>query len=46
MCVECGCLSGLRALGWRGYRTDAEEADEPALAFYCPSCAARAFDEN
>ena len=46
MCVECGCLSGLRALGWRGYRTDAEEADESALAFYCPSCAARAFDES
>jgi hypothetical protein len=45
VCVECGCLSGLRALGWRGYRTDVEEDEEPALAFYCPACAARAFDE-
>jgi hypothetical protein len=46
VCVECGCLSGLRAFGWRGYRTDVEEDEEPALAFYCPACAARAFDES
>lgn len=46
VCVECSCLSGLRALGWRGYRIDVEEDDEPALAFFCPTCAARAFDES
>ena len=46
VCVECACLSGLRALGWRGYRIDVEEDDEPALAFFCPTCAARAFDES
>ena len=46
VCAECACLSGLRALGWRGYRIDVEEDDEPALAFYCPACAAHAFDES
>ncbi len=45
VCVECSCVSGLRALGWRAYRTDVED-EEPTLAFYCPACAARAFDES
>ena len=45
VCVECGCVSGLRALGWRGVPHRVED-EEPALAFYCPACAARAFDES
>lgn len=46
-CVECGSLSGLRWAGWRAYRVDDPEVDEPpALAFYCPSCASREFDGN
>ena len=43
-CRECGCLSGLRWAGWRAYRVDDPELDEPpALAFYCPTCAEREF---
>ena len=43
-CVECGALSGLRWTGWRAYRVDDPEYDEPpALAFYCPGCADFAF---
>jgi ribosomal protein L44E len=39
-CVECGKRSH-SAVGWRGVRVDlAEEGDEPAVAFYCPECAA------
>lgn len=45
-CAECGCLSGLRWAGWRAYRTDDPEIDEPpALAFFCPTCAATEFDD-
>lgn len=43
-CIECGSLSGLRWVGWRAYRVDDPEYDEPpALAFYCPACAEHAF---
>ena len=43
-CAQCGCLSGLRWAGWRAYRTDDPEYDEPpALAFYCPGCAEAEF---
>jgi hypothetical protein len=43
-CAQCRCLSGLRWAGWRAYRVDDPELDEPpALAFYCPSCAEREF---
>jgi hypothetical protein len=43
-CVECGVLSGPEATAWRGYRIDdPNENEEPALAFYCPSCAYREF---
>jgi hypothetical protein len=43
-CIECGCLSGLAWAGWRAYRVDDPEYDEPpALAFYCPGCAAAEF---
>jgi hypothetical protein len=40
ICAQCGCLSGLRWTGWRAYRIDDPEHDEPpALALYCPTCA-------
>jgi len=43
-CAQCGYLSGLLAVGWRGYRTDGPERDEhPAVAFFCPTCSAREF---
>jgi hypothetical protein len=43
-CVECGGLSGLRWWGWRAYRVDDPETNEPpALALYCPTCAEREF---
>jgi hypothetical protein len=43
-CAECGSSSGLRWTGWRAYRSDDPETDEPpALAFYCPTCAEREF---
>jgi hypothetical protein len=44
-CVECRTPSDLNARGWRGYRVDDPDEDEPpALAFYCPTCARREFD--
>ena len=44
-CAECRSLSGLRWAGWRAYRTDDPELDEPpALAFYCPACSEREFN--
>ena len=44
-CIECGCLSGLRAAGWRGYRIEdrEDEGAEPEVGWYCPRCAAREF---
>jgi hypothetical protein len=43
-CAQCHCLSGLYWRGWRAYRTDDLELDEPsALAFFCPTCAGRVF---
>jgi hypothetical protein len=43
-CAECGCSSGLGWAGWRAYRIDDPELNEPpALAFYCPACAEREF---
>jgi hypothetical protein len=47
LCAQCGSLSGLYARGWRGCRTDDPELDEPpALAFFCPACARREFDDD
>jgi hypothetical protein len=44
-CAECGYVSGLYAIGWRGYRTDDPEVQEPpTVAFFCPTCAAREFN--
>jgi hypothetical protein len=45
VCAECGCGDGGEAAGWRAYREDVPDEDEqPSLAFFCPSCAAREFD--
>ena len=39
-CVECRRVSTFYARGWKAYRTDEPDEDEPpALAFYCPVCA-------
>ena len=44
ICRECGQWSDPESRGWRGYRTDDPEIGEPpAVAFYCPSCAASEF---
>jgi hypothetical protein len=44
-CAECPRVSSATARGWRAYRVDDPELDEPpALAFYCPDCARREFD--
>ncbi|HJU35921.1 MAG TPA: hypothetical protein VJ716_00695 [Gaiellaceae bacterium] len=46
-CVECGRRSGAGWVGWCAYRVDDPELDEPpALAFYCPECAAAEFRPN
>ena len=46
-CVECGSLSGLRWAGWRAYRVDDPETNEPpALALYCPTCATQEFGHS
>jgi hypothetical protein len=43
-CVECGCRSDAGWVGWRAYRVDDPELDEPpALGFYCPTCAEAEF---
>ncbi|HEY0415708.1 MAG TPA: hypothetical protein VGC78_04925 [Gaiellaceae bacterium] len=43
-CVECSTPSGGRWTGWRAYRVDDPEVNEPPqLAFYCPTCALREF---
>jgi hypothetical protein len=44
VCAECPRVSGFYARGWRAVRVDLpDKGDEPALAFYCPNCAAREF---
>jgi hypothetical protein len=46
-CVECAASSGLYWQGWRAYRVDEPGTDEsPALAFFCPTCSRRHFDER
>jgi hypothetical protein len=43
-CAECPRVSSASARGWRAYRADDPETDEPPrLAFYCPECACREF---
>jgi hypothetical protein len=46
VCVECE-RSDEEAIGWRGYRNDVPGEDEhPSVAIFCPSCAAREFDDG
>jgi hypothetical protein len=43
-CQECNRATDPEWRGWRAYRSDDPELDEPpALAFYCPACAEREF---
>jgi hypothetical protein len=43
-CPQCGTTSSGNWLGWRAYRSDDPELDEPpALAFFCPACSEREF---
>jgi hypothetical protein len=45
-CIECGCCSGERGKGWVAVRCDDPDPDvhdPPAVAFYCPPCAASEF---
>jgi hypothetical protein len=43
-CPQCGTTSSGSWLGWRAYRSDDPELDEPpALAFFCPACSEREF---
>jgi hypothetical protein len=47
VCVECGCLSSGSWYRWRALRIDEPDTDDPPeLAYYCPVCAAREFDER
>jgi len=44
VCQECRGFSDERAEGWRGYRIDhPDKTGPPALLFYCPRRAERAF---
>jgi hypothetical protein len=46
-CIECGRPSDARWAGWRAYRVDDPELDEPpTLGFYCPACADAEFGPN
>ena len=43
-CAQCGTEDRGRWAGWRAYRIDDLELEEPpALAFFCPVCAAAEF---
>jgi hypothetical protein len=43
VCAECGRESAAGAKSWRAYLTC---DDPPAVAFFCPSCAKREFDDG
>jgi len=46
-CAECPRVSSVSARGWKAFRTDDPEADEPPqLSFYCPECARREFSNS
>jgi hypothetical protein len=46
-CAECPRVSTVTARGWRAYRTDDPERDEPPkLTFFCPDCARREFGDS
>jgi hypothetical protein len=46
-CIECGCCCGEFGRGWVAFRCDDPDPDEgdpePAIALYCPPCAAAEF---
>jgi hypothetical protein len=45
-CIECGCCSGDLGRGWVATRCDdpsPDAGDSPAIAIYCPPCAAAEF---
>jgi hypothetical protein len=45
-CTECPRVSST-ARGWKAYRVDDPETDEPPrLAFYCPDCSQAEFGED
>lgn len=45
VCAECGRAGEGEASGWRAYREDLpDEDDPPAVAIFCPTCATREFD--
>ena len=46
-CEACGAQAALFAAGWRADRPSEPYPDElPALAFYCPDCAAPELDAS
>ena len=46
-CAECPRVSTVTARGWKAYRTDDPERDEPPrLTLYCPDCARREFGDS
>jgi len=45
VCAECRQESDAGACGWKAYRIELEELDEPpAVAFFCPDCDRREFE--
>jgi hypothetical protein len=45
-CIECGYVSGELGRGWAAFRCedpDEDVTDPPAVALYCPPCAAAEF---
>ena len=45
-CIECGCCSGELGKGWVAVRCNDPDPDvhhPPAIALYCPPCAAAEF---
>jgi len=45
-CDECGAEADHRARGWRAYRADGPEDEEPRILVYCPGCAEREFGRD
>jgi hypothetical protein len=46
-CAVCPRISSVTAHGWRAYRSDDPETDEPPrLAFYCPECSRKEFGDR
>ena len=41
--VECGKTADPQAEGWRAYRGDEPEDEEPLVVVFCPECATGEF---